>query len=1031
MREAATLLTAARHPDAREDLLARSGCAGPFVSLDEREIDNLGIEGLLRPRMGASRGNCRALIGTFESDRPSFREAVLRLARRLSARAPHVLWLLCVADDRSEHCALIAWSTDDSGRPLIASFSWQPDAVVDSDAETLRALSGIHDGDDSLLHARWLEVLGRDTLTRRFFRVLDAQVSGMAGAFPRMIGPQDASEIALLYATRLLFLHFLQAKGWLDGQATFLADRLDECLIGGGRFHQRVLLPLFFGTLNTPVARRAHRARQFGRVPFLNGGLFTRTPAERRAGRHRIPDERFVAIFDELFLRFRFVAREDSASWSEASVDPEMLGRAFESLMASDERKAGGVYYTPHPLVERVTGHALDATRHRSGSESFRVLDPACGSGAFLVHALETLATLRAARDTVRPIAEIRRDVLTTSIFGVDRSPTAVWLCQLRLWLAVVIESEEPDPLRVRPLPNLDRNVRVGDALTGSAFSQEQAMLAGGSKLTSLRARYARATGQRKEALARRLDREERGRVLAIIDREVESALRSRRELVSLERTRDLFGQRPPRDSEARRARRRIRDRLRALRQDRRTIADGGALPLAFGALFPDAQAHGGFDAVVGNPPWVRLHNIPAPLRLRLRESYSVFNDAAWHAGAMAANAAKGFASQVDLSALFVERSLRLLRDDGVLSLLLPSKLWRSLAGGGVRRLLMERASLLVVEDLGNLASAFDAAVYPSLVVARKTAITAGQVDVAVVGSRGRRGWRMEPRELAFDRTPGAPWLLLPQDVRLSFDCFGAQGAPLASALGIPRLGVKTGCNSAFLVTVESAARGLASIRNADGARGIVEQDLLRPALRGESVARWRRPPAHEHVIWTHDERGAALAKVPPRARAWLGRHYSDLSLRSDSRGGGRWWSLFRTDAADFSRPRVVWADFGRAPRALVLEAGDPAVPLNTCYAIHCRDGHHAFALCAILNSAPIAAWLNAIAEPARGGYRRYLGWTVGLLPLPADWERAIHVLGDASVGALDDAELTARVLDAYRLRPAQIAPLLNWQSCD
>ena len=1031
MREAATLLTAARDPDAREDLLARSGCAGPFVLLEAPEVENLGIEELLRPRIGSSTGNCRALIGTLASARHPFRESVLRIARRLSARAPHVLWLLCVADDRSDHCALIAWSTDDAGRPIIASFLWQPDAVVDSDAETLRALSAIDDAADVVRHARWLEVLGRDSLTRRFFRVLDAHVSGIAAGFPRQVAAQDAREIALLYATRLLFLHFLQAKGWLDGQTSFLADRLDECLIGGGRFHQRVLLPLFFGTLNTPAARRAHLARQFGRVPFLNGGLFTRTSAERRAGSHRISDECFAALFDELFLKFRFVAREDSASWSEASVDPEKLGRAFESLMASDERKSGGVYYTPHELVERVTRYALDATLRRSTPESIRLIDPACGSGAFLVHALEILASLRSARHPDKPVSEIRRDVLTTSIFGVDRSPTAVWLCQLRLWLSVVIESDEPDPLRVRPLPNLDRNVRVGDALTGSVFSQEQSLLAGGARLTALRMRYARATGKRKEVFARRLDREERGRVLAVIDRDIDIALRCRRELVSLERARDLFGQRPPRNAEARRERRRIRDRLRTLRQDRRGIADGGALPLAFGALFPDVQANGGFDAVIGNPPWVRLHNIPAPLRLRLRETYSVFSDAAWHAGATAANASRGFASQVDLSALFAERSLRLLRDDGVLSLLLPSKLWRSLAGGGVRRLLMERAALIAVEDISESRSVFDAVVYPSLVVAQKTPVAGGQVDVAVLRPNHRRAWRMEAATLAFDRTPGSPWLMLPPDVRAAFDHLGARGIPLAAALGIPRLGVKTGCNSAFIVTVESAARGLAAIRNADGTRGTVEQEMLRPALRGESVTRWRRSPAKEHVIWTHDAHGIALQTLPSRAREWLGRHYSDLSLRSDSKGSGRWWSLFRTDAADFSRPRVVWADFGRSPRAMVLDAGDPAVPLNTCYAIKCREHTHAVALCAVLNSPLATAWLNAIAEPARGGYRRYLGWTVGLLPLPTDWERAIEILGDPAVGALDATDLMTAVLDAYRLRAPQVAALLEWQSCD
>src|SRR4029079_1813019 len=92
---------------------------------------------------------------------------------------------------------------------------------------------------------------------------------------------------------------------------------------------------------------------------------------------------------------------------------------------------------------------------------SIRVLDPACGSGAFLVHVLERIPSLRREYGEQAPIAEVRRHVLMTSIFGVDLNPIAVWLCELRLWLSIVIESADGDPMRVVPLPNLDRHIRV------------------------------------------------------------------------------------------------------------------------------------------------------------------------------------------------------------------------------------------------------------------------------------------------------------------------------------------------------------------------------------------------------------------------------------------------------------------------------------------------------------------------------------------------------------------------------------------
>jgi hypothetical protein len=99
---------------------------------------------------------------------------------------------------------------------------------------------------------------------------------------------------------------------------------------------------------------------------------------------------------------------------------------------------------------------------------------------------------------------------------------------------------------------------------------------------------------------------------------------------------------------------------------------------------------------------------------------------------------------------------------------------------------------------------------------------------------------------------------------------------------------------------------------------------------------------------------------------------------------------------------------------------------LNSCYVVRCIDDCDARALTALLNSPLAAVWLNALAEPARGGYRRYLGWTVGQLPIPRDWKRARAVLADAAHG---DDELLESVLKAYRLRRADVAPLLEWRS--
>jgi Eco57I restriction-modification methylase len=620
----------------------------------------------------------------------------------------------------------------------------------------------------------------------------------------------------------------------------------------------------------------------------------------------------------------------------------------------------------------------------------------------------------------------------------VDRNPLAVWLCELRLWLSVVIESDVPDPMLVPPLPNLDRNVRLGDALSGDAFDVGLAASGHAGQLSALRRRYARATGARKTALARLLSRAERSRALGTLDRAIAGLQHARRERVLARRAPDLFGERRGPTAEERRVLTELRARAAALRRERRRVADGGALPFSFAVHFADVAATAGFRIVVGNPPWVRLHRVPPHERAGLRRRYAVFRHAPWTTGAQAARAGPGFAGQVDLAALFVERSVALLRPGGALALLVPTKLWCSLAGGGVRRLLRERVSLFRLDDLSNASSMFDAAVYPSIVAAR-TPEGEGEDTVATIavercGTAVR--WQARPASLALDQTPGSPWLLLPPPVRGVIDRLSASGIPLLDApVGRPMLGVKSGCNDAFVVEVIDRRGGVACIRSAGGRTGEIEAGLLRPTIRGQATRPWCVETGADHIVWTCDQRGTPLAELPQRAARWLGRYKHRLRSRSDARNARRWWALFRTDGAACDVPRVVWADFGRRPRAAVLAAGDRSVPLNTCYVVRCADLADAYTLAAVLNSAIAAAWLNVLAEPARGGFHRYLAWTVARLPLPSDWPHARRTLAPL-VGTLYERPdqhgipqrvLTDAVLRAYRLPRQALAPLLDW----
>jgi len=261
------------------------------------------------------------------------RQLLTSLAAPLGSRSAHVLWTVIASSTSGDEIGIACWQPGARGSRTVALVS-QRARIVASDAESLCALAAATDVDDLAVYTRWCELLGRGALSRKFYRILELRVRTLAESLTG-VPASERSELALLCVSRLLFLSFLEAKGWLNGDRAFLSASFVGCMAGGGRFHQRVLLPLFFGTLNTRMSRRAPEARRLGAIPFLNGGLFSRAPIERRNARARFSDEAIGQVFGGLVGALRFTARENQEQWGEASKEPGMLGRAFESLMAA------------------------------------------------------------------------------------------------------------------------------------------------------------------------------------------------------------------------------------------------------------------------------------------------------------------------------------------------------------------------------------------------------------------------------------------------------------------------------------------------------------------------------------------------------------------------------------------------------------------------------------------------------------------------------------------------------------------------
>jgi hypothetical protein len=723
----------------------------------------------------------------------------------------------------------------------------------------LRRIGAVLGGGRASTTLRVAEVLAGEGIDRRFFEAFRLTRDRFAEEGPTAASLEERRSLALLDLTRVLFLYFVQQKGWLDGRDDHLARAVDAHLTTGRSLTRHLFHPLFFGTLNRPEVARSTAVRKFGRIPFLNGGLFEPHPLERR-WRFVRSDAVWRDAFDGLFEHFHFTLDERGGG---RAIAPDMLGRVFEGLMAPETRSATGSFYTPAPLVDKlVTASVGSVVAERAGVdidhaaalmangapaiapilERIRILDPAVGSGAFLLGAMELLTRVALASGE-GPGA--RRRILKTQLYGIDLSAEAVRLAELRLWLAAVQDDPDGPSTSVDPLPNLDATLRQGDALHDPAWLRDirRAPLRTARALAAARVAFAGASGPSKRGAWSALRRAETAAAAESLDRAAEVLESKIEDRLAIARSPDLFGARTGLDRRGCEELRHLRSDRRRIREAARRLGREGALPWfdaqsAFGEVFAD---RGGFDLVIGNPPWVRGEAIPRSTRDLLAARYR------WWGG-------EGrFAHPPDLAVAFLERGLELTAPGGVLAMLVPAKLATAGYGRLLRTALTRETSLDRVVDLTESESgAFAAVTYPLAVVARKRkpdpdARTLLGLSAGVSPSSGS--------------LTGAPWVLRSPDS-------GALAAELREKF--PRLdasfpihlGVKSGLNAAFL---SPAAE--------------VEAELLRPALRGRGVSAFR-------VTIDRAPRSGPSRPGPPRISRPTVRHSSGAQTRRAGRGG-------------------------------------------------------------------------------------------------------------------------------------------------
>ena len=928
-------------------------------------------------RPGADRDGAALVVGRtgafpwFAVAGPEPERLARRVARRLVARG--------------RLGGVLALDSAGRGLGVAVAFDGLPSLLVDLDRPAaaalacLRRLVGTGPGGALAYAARAADALSGEAVGRRFFREFKATLDRMAEGLPTPLRGDERRSLALLQLTRVLFLYFIQSKGWLAGRDRFLSDEVDRCLAGRRRIHRDLLRPLFFGTLNRPAAERSRSARAFGAIPFLNGGLFEPHPLERSL-RGDIPNPIWRDAFDRLFERFHFVVPEGGQA---GGIAPDMLGRVFEGVMAPSTRRASGSYYTPAPLVRTILDAALaalvagrldcaepEAERRLIDRDPgvaalldhLTVLDPAAGSGAFLLGALERLSSL-AAPDGVAS-APGRRRILQRTLFGVDRSAAAVRLTELRLWLAVIAQDREDRPELVEPLPNLDCLIRQGDSLFEPVGGQVRhrapdARLA--RDVADLRRQLVTASGQRKRELVRALRAAECRAAEALLQA-AESEARSRvAECLSAARSEDLFGGRRGADAEIRSRLADNRAELRALRAARRTLVREREVPwFHYQSHFADVFAGGGFDIVAGNPPWLRAEEVAPEMRRRLEGRYH------WWRGA-----GRGFGHRPDLAVAFLERAVELAAPGGIVALLVPAKLATAGYGAAARHALAASTTLIHAADLtGRQDAAFEATVYPLALIARKALPPAGHRVRTVLGKGTGPG--IPQSRLG----GGGPWILSADGTR-GLATRLRREHPLVGDRFACQLGLKTGANHLFLDPPAT-----------------IPPRLIRWAVRGRDIRAFR-PRARVRLLWTHGPDGAPLDRLPSDAAAHLAPHEALLRARADFTGGPA-WTLFRIRAAT-AQHRVVWSDLARRLTACALTGRRDGgrIPLNSCYVAAAASAQQAERLAAWLNARWVGALARIGAMPAAGGFHRFAAGVVSGLPLPAG------VLADSSLSAI------------------------------
>lgn len=514
---------------------------------------------------------------------------------------------------------------------------------------------------------------------------------------------------------RIVFLHFLQKKGWLgvpqdkqwgEGDYQFMFHLFDKATKKQkDDFLDSVLEPLF-NDLNTKRDNDLVSNCNVGlniKVPYLNGGLFERDKLDEI--KTHFPKEFFEDLFDFL-SQYNFTIDENDPNDAEVGIDPEMLGRIFENLL--EDNKDKGAFYTPKEIVQYMCRESLIAylqtdTKDDNTKEQIRnfvttynidylseklrktidtklrnvkICDPAIGSGAFPMGLLKELFFCRGAIENFDDSANIKRHIIQNNIYGVDIEKGAVDIARLRFWLSLVVDEQTPNTL-----PNLDFKIMQGNSLL------EQYKGVDLSKLTQ-----------------KKIERKE-GTQMTLFENSID---------VLREELRNMLNEYYSLDdhTEKQKLLHRIRENINKQQNENGIQVNLSDINIQsndqfflWHTWFNDVFEQGGFDIVIGNPPYI---SAPAQIaneqlaeqreRLKACKRYQTLHQK-W-----------------DLYVPFMEKGLKMLCKNGAFAMIVPFPLSNQLYGMKFRKWVTENYNVQEISDL-NGTKVFDNATVSNLIL--------------------------------------------------------------------------------------------------------------------------------------------------------------------------------------------------------------------------------------------------------------------------------------------------------------------------